>query len=266
MVRRSSLIAMSMAFACGVAFAAHEDDPVEKRLAAGKDEYEKAAEKARTGLLADLKKKEEASQKAGDLKTLEKVRAEVKSFAEYGELPKSVPVKSYENQIRVARAKLEERYLAAVKDYTKGGMIALAKAAQQELDEFKKGDPITAAGVPRIPQLDSKEWTKKANGLKIWDVKEGTGKAVEAGAAIRVSYIGWLANGKAFEVKRTGGPFEIRLADSIKGWAEGVPGMKVGGVRRLVVPPSLAYGRTGAGKAIPPDATLVFEIELLGIK
>lgn len=74
--------------------AAADEDPVEKKLAAAKEEYEKAAEKARGGLLAELKKKEEAAQKAGDLKTLEKVQAEATSFEDSGELPKSVSVKT----------------------------------------------------------------------------------------------------------------------------------------------------------------------------
>ncbi|HVK14654.1 MAG TPA: hypothetical protein VM597_38300 [Gemmataceae bacterium] len=145
MSRSVSLMVVCAVFFDGVtAFA--DEDVVEKQLLAAKLEFESAAEKARTGLLADLKKKEEAAQKAGDLKTLEKVQAEAKAFEADGTLPKAVAVKGYESQLRTARAKLEEEYAAAVKQYTKGGKIALAKAVQQELDEFKKGGvPLTKA-------------------------------------------------------------------------------------------------------------------------
>lgn len=118
---------------------ASETDPVAQKLAAAKDDYKAAAEKARAGLLADLKRKADAAQKAGDLKMLVKVQAEAKAFEDGGGLPKSVPVKTYEGQLGMALARLEEGYAAAVKQYTRDGKIALAKAVQAEWDEFKKG-------------------------------------------------------------------------------------------------------------------------------
>lgn len=121
-----------------------ETDPVAQKLAAAKEEYKAAAEKARAGLLADLKKKEDAAQKAGDLKTLEKVQAEAKAFEDGGGLPKVVPVKTYEGQLGLARARLEEGYTVAVKQYTRDGKITLAKAVQQEFDEFNKGGSESA--------------------------------------------------------------------------------------------------------------------------
>src|SRR5688572_30697973 len=107
---RSVLLVAVCAVLGGGVLSAADEDPVEKKLTAAKEEFEKAAAKARAGLLADLKKKEEAAQKAGDLKTLEKVQAETKAFEKSDELPKSLPVKSYESQWRTARAKLEEGY------------------------------------------------------------------------------------------------------------------------------------------------------------
>lgn len=147
MIRSVSLIVVGTVLICGVATAADED-PVEKKLTDAKAEYEKAAENARSGLLADLKKKEKAAQKAGDFKTLEKVQAETKAFEDSGELPKSVPVRRYEGQLRTARALQEEAYGVAVKEYTKDGKIALAKAVHQELDEFKKGGIAAGAAGP----------------------------------------------------------------------------------------------------------------------
>lgn len=132
------LSAVCVVLVCGVVQAADED-PVEKKLTVAKEELDKAAEKARAGLLADLKKKQDLAQKAGDLKALVKIQNEAKAFEEGGELPKSVPVKGYEEQLRIARTRLEEAYRDAVKDYTKAGKIAIAKAIQQQLDEFQKG-------------------------------------------------------------------------------------------------------------------------------
>jgi FKBP-type peptidyl-prolyl cis-trans isomerase len=117
---------------------------------------------------------------------------------------------------------------------------------------------------------DSKTETKTtASGLKYEDVKQGTGDAATAGKNVSVHYTGWLTNGTKFDSsKDRGQPFEFPLGGGrvIKGWDEGVQGMKVGGVRKLTIPPSLGYGSRGAGGVIPPDATLVFEVELLGIK
>jgi len=111
--------------------------------------------------------------------------------------------------------------------------------------------------------------TTTASGLKYEDVKVGTGETATAGRTVSVHYTGWLTDGKKFDSsKDRGKPFEFPLGGGrvIKGWDEGVQGMKVGGVRKLTIPASLGYGSRGAGGVIPPDATLVFEVELLGVR
>ena len=107
------------------------------------------------------------------------------------------------------------------------------------------------------------------DGLKYWDTKVGTGATAAAGHKVKVHYTGWLTNGKKFDssVDRKE-PFEFKLGASqvIKGWDEGVAGMKVGGKRQLRIPPELGYGDRGAGGVIPPNATLIFDVELLGVR
>jgi len=105
--------------------------------------------------------------------------------------------------------------------------------------------------------------------LKYEDLKEGNGDEAKKGNTVEVHYTGWLTNGKKFDssVDR-GQPFSFKLGarQVIKGWDEGVAGMKVGGKRKLTIPPELGYGADGAGNVIPPNATLVFEVELLKVK
>ena len=106
------------------------------------------------------------------------------------------------------------------------------------------------------------------SGLKYSDLKVGDGPSPKLGQTVRVHYIGWLENGKEFNNSYKGGPpVEFTLGPGlIPGWNEALPTMKVGGKRRLVIPPKLAYGASGRPPSIPPNATLTFEIELLGIK
>ena len=109
------------------------------------------------------------------------------------------------------------------------------------------------------------------SGLKYTDLTEGTGPAAKKGNAVEVHYTGWLdskSKNEPFDSSVGGQPFAFPLGGGrvIKGWDEGVAGMKVGGTRLLVIPPELGYGKRGAGDDIPPDSTLHFEVELLKIK
>jgi FKBP-type peptidyl-prolyl cis-trans isomerase FkpA len=112
-----------------------------------------------------------------------------------------------------------------------------------------------------------------ASGLQYEDIQVGTGAEATAGQHVTVHYTGWLQNadgsaGKKFDSsKDRNDPFQFPLGagNVIKGWDQGVQGMKVGGVRKLTIPAALGYGARGAGGVIPPNATLIFEVELLGV-
>src|SRR5262245_52869066 len=128
------------------------------------------------------------------------------------------------------------------------------------------------ASIPATAQTAGKPMTT-ASGLQIIDTKVGTGASPKAGQTCVMHYTGWLyengAKGKKFDssVDR-GQPFEfpIGMRRVIAGWDEGVASMKVGGKRTLIIPAKLAYGERGAGGVIPPNATLLFEVELLSVK
>jgi FKBP-type peptidyl-prolyl cis-trans isomerase len=116
---------------------------------------------------------------------------------------------------------------------------------------------------------ESSQEVTTSSGLKYVDQVVGTGEAAAAGQNVSVHYTGWLENGKKFDssVDR-GQPFSFPLGAGrvIKGWDEGVQGMKVGGKRKLTIPSDLGYGSRGAGGVIPPNATLIFDVELLGVR
>jgi FKBP-type peptidyl-prolyl cis-trans isomerase len=109
----------------------------------------------------------------------------------------------------------------------------------------------------------------QGGGLVIKDIKVGTGPGAKNGDALTVNYVGTLTNGTKFDSSKDPGrtPFDVTLGQHrvIPGWEQGLVGMKVGGTRKLVIPPNLAYGSQGAGGAIPPNATIIFMVDLLKI-
>lgn len=110
---------------------------------------------------------------------------------------------------------------------------------------------------------------KTESGLQYWDIKLGLGPVAKTGDHVKVHYTGWLTTGKKFDSSVDANqPFDFTLGqgDVIKGWDEGVAGMKVGGKRQLRIPPELAYGEAGHPPQIPQNATLVFDVQLLAIK
>jgi peptidylprolyl isomerase len=131
---------------------------------------------------------------------------------------------------------------------------------------------IASAAITSATAQTGKTMTT-ASGLQITDSKEGTGVSPKPGQICVMHYTGWLyengAKGKKFDssVDR-GQPFEFPIGTGrvIRGWDEGVASMKIGGKRTLIIPPELGYGASGAGGVVPPNATLIFDVELLGVK
>ena len=128
---------------------------------------------------------------------------------------------------------------------------------------------LACAADPQDKDKKEEKVITTKSGLKYVELKEGTGDEAKAGQVVEVHYTGWLKDGTKFDSsKDRNKPFQFPLGAGrvIKGWDEGVAGMKVGGKRKLIIPPELGYGKRGAGSVIPPDAELTFEVELLAIK
>jgi FKBP-type peptidyl-prolyl cis-trans isomerase len=137
----------------------------------------------------------------------------------------------------------------------------------------KGGAAVAPANSPGDDKQDEKKKEEKvietASGLKYVDLKEGLGDAAKAGDSVAVHYTGWLTNGKKFDSshdRKQPFTFDLGKGQVIKGWDEGVVGMKVGGKRKLMIPHKLGYGDRGFGDLIPPKSDLVFEVDLLRLR
>lgn len=157
-----------------------------------------------------------------------------------------------------------------VAQFTNSGQEAIAA----DTNPTTLGTATTVAQASTTPTTNASDLMTDENiqttasGLKYIDLVEGTGATPEAGQTVSVHYTGTLEDGTKFDSSRDRNrPFSFRLGQGqvIKGWDEGLSTMKVGGQRRLIIPPDLGYGARGAGGVIPPNATLIFDVELLKI-
>lgn len=150
--------------------------------------------------------------------------------------------------------------------YTAAMLVALLACRNGDSSAQVTGSPETVKYAKEL-NVHLDQMTKQPSGLYFQDVKEGTGAAIKKGQTAQVYYTGWLVNGQQFDSNVGDRPLEFKIGQRrvIDGWEEGVAGMKVGGKRRLVIPPALGYGADGIGP-IPPNATLVFDVELVGIR
>src|SRR5258708_38720327 len=127
---------------------------------------------------------------------------------------------------------------------------------------------MPSASSPDSPTRVNGQPTTTSSGLRYWDIVVGTGATAIPGKPVSVHYTGWLTNGTKFDSSRDRGKpfvFSLGVGQVIKGWDEGVAGMKAGGKRQLKIPPALGYGDSGASGVIPPNATLIFDVELLEV-
>jgi FKBP-type peptidyl-prolyl cis-trans isomerase len=150
-------------------------------------------------------------------------------------------------------------------------VAASATAFNSAVLTATSGSPTPAAGAATPPTVQGQP-VKLPGGLQYIDIKPGTGTEAKQGSDVKVEYTGWLqSTGKKFDSSydRKGQPFDVTplgQAQVIPGWNEGLMGMKAGGTRRLIIPPSLGYGAQGQGAAIPPNSTLIFDVTALTVQ
>lgn len=149
--------------------------------------------------------------------------------------------------------------------------LIIIENGQQADQQAELQKQLEAAQKPAkaLPGYKAKTFEAKVSKLIKTDLKKGTGEAVPAGANVKVNYMGWTPNGNIFDSSFKNDapePIELQLSAVIDGWKEGIPGMKVGGVRELTIPSEMAYGEQGGGEDIPPNTPLKFIVEVVGIE
>jgi FKBP-type peptidyl-prolyl cis-trans isomerase len=150
------------------------------------------------------------------------------------------------------------------------GIIVIVVGALVLYAQTPTHKPVQAARPnTNAPTKVTGDGVKTESGLQYWDIKVGVGAVAKSGDKVKVHYTGWLTTGKKFDSSvDANSPFDFTIdaGDVIKGWDEGVTGMKVGGKRQLRIPPNLGYGASGTpGGPIPPNATLIFDVRLLAV-
>ena len=148
-------------------------------------------------------------------------------------------------------------------------LVAVSLIGQTAPKATPKKSVPAAPPNTNAPTKVTGDGVKTESGLQYWDIRVGTGAVAKNGDHVKVHYTGWLTTGKKFDSSVDAHqPFDFTIGagDVIKGWDEGVTGMKVGGKRQLRIPPDLAYGAQGYSGVIPPNATLIFDIQLLSTK
>jgi len=146
-------------------------------------------------------------------------------------------------------------------------VLAAAPLAARSADPAVS--PTAPATAARMTGAAEPAWIARPDGLEVQEIRPGDGAEARVGSMVEVHYTGWLVDGAQFDSSRDRGkPYAFRLGVGtvIQGWDQGIAGMRAGGIRRLRIPPGLAYGARGASDAIPPDATLLFEVELVTIR
>ena len=145
-------------------------------------------------------------------------------------------------------------------------LIACGGGATVQEAPLPPSDPAEVEFAPEL-DVDLGAFERTSSGLYLQDIQVGEGRVARRTSRVWIRYVGWLPDGTLFDGNIGGEPYHVRLGGNevIRGWNEGIEGMKRGGIRKLVVPPGLAYGSRGSGGDVPPGATLVFLVELVDV-